>query len=239
MNKQIFKNTKIFSNFIMKTLKNKLLIGAMAALGAFGNVDAQNTESKNLNQDEMKITFGCRDENNNKTFDCFEEGHFKRELFWGELGGKKARIIYLEDKSRIVIAVINDLQIENSSGKYIRDSGKQVQEKFSFTHNKEILTKVPIGTMFYERIEFTPKDTLASSLSVSSEQEAYEIFGKEYVKRAKELINSCQDSLEFVNLLKKEYNRWKIIEDENGNMVEIKPEISNVFFQRAKAGMPE
>ena len=230
---------KINSNFIMKTLKNKLLIGAMATLGAFGNADAQNMEqsSDSLKQDDMKIVFTCEDENKNK-IPCFDEyGNLKAYYLWGD-ATKKVSILYKKEGGEMFIFLVNYLQIENSNGEYIRYSGRRMDEAFYFVYNGEapdIL--VPTGTMRYIRRDLTTGGY--NHIDVPPEQKASEIFGEKFVERTIELVASVKDSLKLVNFLKEEYNGWKIIKDENGDMVEKKPKISNVFFQRAKSGMPE
>ncbi len=208
---QIFKNIKIFSNFTMKTLKSKLFAGALtlASFGFFGNVNAQN----------MEIKFNCYDKNKNE-IPCFnEDGSLKTDnlLVTGTFGKKNISIKYEEPKNkgwkRIILE--KEVEVKNLYSKNPEFKKLMHTEIFIFIHNKECSTNLPTDALHYSRRQYYSgiKDYSKSCVNISSEEEAYEILGEKQFKRTKEIINAFKDSLKLVNLIKKEYQIWKTVEE--------------------------
>ena len=128
---QNFKTMKIYSNFIMKTLKNKLLIGVIATLGAFGNVNAQDIQDTRYincpNTEDKEITIECWKTLYEAPYiekvPCFEEDKNYQIMGVG-LGRQSHRYVWIsysaKNNNKLVIRVQNVMQLEGLENKYLR-----------------------------------------------------------------------------------------------------------------------
>ena len=131
-----------------------------------------------------------------------------------------------------VVIIEHEIYLENTAEERVSDYKINVREEFKILPNEN-------NTFSYRKAIFVSPNEGDVGPSyyakTSSEEKADEIFGELFMKRAKKILNT-KDSLETVNLLKDEYQNWKILEFNDGTIAQITPIFSPVFFKEAIKG---
>ncbi|KHO54762.1 MAG: hypothetical protein QT10_C0012G0010 [archaeon GW2011_AR19] len=185
---------KIYSNFIMKTLKNKLLIGAVATLGFFGNADAQNSENQHK---EYQVYYSINN-NYNETYSI------EKSLILKDGEKYLLTLRYLINKETKDFVVILGHRTEELRA--CQDIEKIVE--FFTVHNN-------LGLIDYSQIDYckSPPEVLYRGKKLTKD-ELENRFEEAFVRRTKEIFDSRKDSLSMINLAKKEYELGKLINNE-------------------------
>lgn len=211
----------------MKNLKSKIFVGALtlASFGAFGekNLSAQNADS--LSRDSIKIIFDCRDKNRACSFKV--ENHKLIPLYcevpcFKDYKVPKNLLISMKNKknnSDLVSINYLDfyLDMENAKGDnliiWIENNVKnRIKETFVLNHNTGII-HYGLGIEKDEKIGISVDFNL-------TKQEIIDKYNKSFENRIKEIIDARKDSLKLTNLIKKEYEMGKLI-NENGEIKKI------------------
>lgn len=227
----------------MKTLKNKLLIGAMATLGFYGNVNAQwGKEYKNPNVlwnekvDSEKIQsnedrysqkidnldlentgyfFNCTTLKNEKVPCENEDAYIKQHAIYYET------LINLSTGRENVYSAeyLTYTDIENELNIYILKAIKLKTSKneIDLALDEEITLNKNYGTLKYKvSCQGCPASDILETPYLK-EKEVYERFGKEFVERVQKIfkiIKGDSESQEAKEFLKKEDKDWENLVNE-------------------------
>ncbi len=219
----------------MKTLKNKIFAGtfALATLGIFGE---KNLIAQNLNQDNVKVNCEyskmiSRDNKGKKIIKqipCFNEGYKTGDSYEMSLYCEKGHLhvsnSYKFGDYQTVFSSYKNLPVVDSDDKCLHYSEKAIFESFIVNKNTGRIEGYTIVLFDYDSVTKIEHEKMRYTRRNLTKEDIYKEFGEDFAERLKEIINAHekQDSLRLTNFIKKEYQNWRTIKNENGDKFEFK-----------------